>query len=422
MASAAPVPSPAAVASPAAKEASRNPFHAAAFGRWWLGSVVAGTGVGIQAVTVPLFVRDRVSLDSRSIAIAAALIAQTLPGALLALVGGTIADRVERRRILVRTYAVAAAISTCYVLLCVADVRRIWPVFPLAAIVGAAGAFTNPARQSLLPHIVSGAQLQNGVILGTMAFLATMQFLGPTLGGYLADLAGLTVAFAAEVALLALAAATFSGVRAEVPPRAGGSVLGDLVEGLRYVRAEPHIRGLLLLGAVPGVLFVGPFSVTVALIAPDVLHASDRWVGILWGCFGAGVTLGSLLLTWRPLPRRGLAVCLSNLCGGLVLVAYGSSDTRALCVITLVAWGLTAAVFINYVVTLLQQHAERRMLGRVMSMYSLVFFVSMPIGYAQAGVLARAFGPQATLVGNGVVAAVVGLLSTWLLRSVRRLE
>lgn len=401
---------------------SRNPFASPRFVRWWLGSLVAGTGVGIQVVTVPLFLRDRVDGDSRAVAIAAALIAQTLPGAALALVGGAMADRVERRRILVRSYSLAALVSCVYVVLCGLDVRAIWPVFPLAALVGSAGAFTNPARQSLVPQIVSRAQLQNGVIFGTMGFMATIQFLGPTVAGLTLDALGITVAFALEVVLLAMGAAIFAGVHTGPPVPTNRRVRDDLLAGLRYVRGERAIRGLLLLALVPGIFFIGPFAVTIALVVPDVLHASDKWVGILWGCFGAGVFLGSVLLTVRPLPRRGLAVCLSNVVGGIVLVLYAASGSLAASAAALVVWGLGASVFINFVVALLQQHAAPAMMGRVMSMYTLAFFVSMPLGYAQAGALTRAFGPQAALATSGWISAAIGLACLALARSVRRLD
>jgi MFS family permease len=401
---------------------TRNPFASPRFTVWWLGSLVAGTGVGIQAVTVPLFIRDRVEVDARALAIAGALVAQTLPGAFFALVGGAVADRVERRRILVRSYGLAALVSCVYVLLCVGDVRAIWPVYPLAALVGSAGAFTNPARHSMLPLLVTRAQLQNGVIFGTMGFMATLQFLGPSVAGLLVDLRGLTSAFTAEVALLAAGAAIFSRIRTEAPVPTGRNVLGDLLDGLRYVTREPALRGLLLLGTIPGVFFIGPFAVTVPLVVPDVLHVSDRWVGLLWGCFGAGVFLGSVALTLRPLPRRGLAVCLTTLVGGAILVVYGSSDTLPLSATILVVWGVNASIFINYVVALLQEHADPRMLGRVMSMYTLAFFASSPLGYAQAGAVTTAFGPQASLLSSGVAAAFIGVASLALLRAVRALQ
>jgi MFS family permease len=402
--------------------ATRNPFASPGFARWWLASLVAGTGVGIQAVTVPLFVRDRVDVDARALAIAGALVAQTLPAALFALLGGAIADRIERRRILVRTYAIAAAASLGYVALCVADVRSVWPVFLLAAIVGAAGAFTNPARASLLPQLVERPQLQNGVILGTMGFMAALQFLGPSVGGLMVDGVGITAAFGLEVALLAAAAAAFAGLRTAPIPPSGRPVLGDLADGLRTVARHPVLRALLLMALVPGVFFIGPFAVTIALMVPDVLGASDKWVGLLWGCFGAGVFLGSVALTLRPLPRRGLAVCIANTVGGAVLVLYGASASLPLSAAALVVWGAGASVFINYVVTLLQEHTEPAMMGRVMSMYSLAFFVSLPVGYAQAGVLTRLFDPPTTLVVNGVASLAIGLATLALARTVRGLS
>ena len=106
---------------------------------------------------------------------------------------------------------------------------------------------------------------------------------------------------------------------------------------------------------------------------------------------------------------------------GSVLVLYGLSQTLWLSALVLVMWGLVAAVFINYAVVLLQEHTDPRMMGRVMSMYMLAFFLSSPIGYAQAGAVTSAFGPQVTLVASGLVAAVIGLVSLAFARPVRAL-
>jgi MFS family permease len=408
-------------AAPAAADAARNPFLSSLFVHWWTASLLAGTGVGIQSVTVPLFIRDRVALDDRALAISAALIAQTAPGALLALFGGVVADRVEARRVLVRTYGVATLVSAVYVLLAGLGVAAIWPVFVLGALVGAAGAFTNPARSSQLPLLVTRAQLQNGVILGTMGFMASFQFVGPMVGGLVVDASGLAAAFALEAALLAAAAAVFARVRTARPQPTGRSVLGDLADGVRYVSREPTLRALVLLAAIPGFFFIGPFSVTLPLRVPDVFAASDKWVGILWGCFGGGVFAGSLALTFRSLPRRGLAVCLSNLGGAVVMLAYSQSASLPVACALLVLWGLNAAVFINFVVTLLQEQADPRRMGRVMSMYSLVFFVSMPIGYLQSGAITTRFGTEASLVAAALAAALVAAAVLALVSSVRRL-
>lgn len=404
-------------------EESRNPFSAPGYRNWWAASVVAGTGVGIQAVTVPLFIRDRVSDDARPLAIAAALICQTLPAAAFALFGGVVADRVERRRILVRSFSVAAAVSLIYVALAGLEASFIWPVFILAAIVGSAGAFTNPARQSMMPQIVRPAQLQNGVILGTMAFMATLQFGGPMVGGLLADGVGLTFAFAVEVLMLGAAAVLFSRIATDMPVPTGRSVRADLVEGLRYVRHSPALSGVLALGTIPGVFLMGPFAVTVVIFVQDVLKESDKYVGILWGCFGAGILIGSLLLTMIRPSRRGLVLCSSVLMGGVFMGLYGLSSSLPLNMLFLVLAGvLGPAIFINFATALLQEHTERHMMGRVMSMYGLAFTASTPLGYAQAGVMATLYGPQVTVIVSAVLAAAIGILAMLFLRPVTRLR
>jgi MFS family permease len=410
------------MSAPESEPESRNPFGSRPFVRWWAAGVVAGTGAGIQSVTVPLFLRDRVDEDWRALAIAGALITQNLPGAVLALLGGTFADRVEPRRILSVTYSVAAIVALCYVALSLNPSLPIWLVYPLAAVVGSAAAFTNPTRQSMLPLLVSGRQLQNGVIFGTMGFMATFQTLGPSVGGLLTDSFGLPTAFSAEVLLLALGGLIFSRIRTGTPPPSSQSVMSDLREGLRYARRTPAIRGLLLLSTVPGIVFIGPFNVTLPLVVPDVLHASDKWVGLLWGCFGGGVLAGSLYLTWRPLPRRGLAICLSTIAGGITMIIFGLSESLPLSAIMLVVWGLGASVFINYAVALLQQHADPAMMGRVMSMYTLAFFAAAPLGYAQAGLMTSQLGSQATLLSSGACAIVIGVVTAARLHSVRALE
>jgi MFS family permease len=407
---------------PTVPDESRNPFDAPGFARWWLASLVAGTGAGINSVALPLFLRDRVADDARALAIAAALVATTLPGVVLSLIGGAVADRVERHRILAATYTVALTSSLVYVAMAGLDVRAIWPVYPLAVLVGAAAAFTNPARSSMLPLLVTRAQLQNGVILGTtLGFVAAFQLIGPTIGGVLADWRGLTVAFATESLLFGTAALLFSRIRIAAVAPAKGSIRDALREGLAYVRAHAELRGLLALSLVPGIFFIGPFAVTIPLMVPDVFHAPDRWVGILWGCFGGGVVAGSVALTFWTLSRRGLAVCITNLTAGVILLAYGASETLGLSAGILFVWGVGASIFMNYVVALLQERSEPRMIGRVMSMYALAFFIAMPLGYAQAGALTSAFGPQLTLLANGAAAAAIGLANLLALRSVRSL-
>ena len=180
---------------------------------------------------------------------------------------------------------------------------------------------------------------------------------------------------------------------------------------------------VLALGTIPGVFLMGPFSVTVVLFVDDVLHESDEYVGILWGCFGAGLVFGSVLMTAVRVRRRGLLLCSSVLMGGLFMVLFGLSSSLPLNMATLFISGvLGPAIFINFAMALLQENTERAMMGRVMSMYGLAFTASTPVGYAQADIMASAFGSQTTVVVSASITMVIGVCAMLFLRPVTRLR
>ncbi len=390
---------------------ARNPFANRDYRAWLTASVAMALGVGIQIVTVPLFIRDRVEPDERAAAIAGALMIQELPGVLLTLFGGVLADRMEARLILVRATAVAAVVSGVYLVLAAASVTIVWPVFVLSAVIGAVAAFEQPARMGVLPLLVTRPQLQNAVIIGNVGFLAASDFAGPALGGLVGGLAGLPAAFSLQTALLAAGALLFLLLRGYRPAVADQrSVRSDLAEGLRYVIRSPAIVGLLVLSAMLGVFFGGPITVTMLLIVEDVLKLDDYWVGILFATFGAGMIISSGLMTLRPLPRRGLLVALTPVLAAVPLVVFGLSERPWLTVVALLAIGPPAAIFMNLSLALLQEHTPQAVMGRVMGVYSLMFAASMPIGIAQTGLLTTLWGPQVSIVASSIAGGVAGIL------------
>ncbi|MFN0096322.1 MAG: MFS transporter [Dehalococcoidia bacterium] len=401
----------------------RNPFKVVQYRWYWFSSFLSAMGVGIQIVTVPLYIRDRVPEDDRALLIAIALICQSLPAVALILLGGVAADRIQRRTILSRVALVAAAVSSVYIALAGTGFDGIWPVFFLGAIVGSCDAFGQPARGSMVPHIVPRSALQNGVILSTVAFMSAFQFLGPAVGGILADVFSLTTAFCAEVAFLLLG--SLAATRLKPLPKlgtAGRSVLGDLKDGLAYVRRTPTIRWLILFQLLPGLFLMGPFRVTAVDLVTDVLGASDKFVGLLSSGFGIGVILGSILLTIIRIPRRGLLLCASPIWGGLIFILYGLSEHLAISLALMVPWGLSAASFINMAFPLIQENADPARLGRVSSVSNLAFQVALPLGYAQAGLITTFWGPQAAAMTSGVAIASLGVLSVLFLTPIRRLR
>jgi hypothetical protein len=150
---------------------------------------------------------------------------------------------------------------------------------------------------------------------------------------------------------------------------------------MRYVWSKPQIFALLCLGTVPGIFFISPFMVTIALYVPDLLERSDKWVGILSGCFGSGVVIGSIMLAARG-----------------------------------------AAVFINYASGLVQEQTEQHVMGRVMSMYFLSFQLAQPVGFVLTGAMVTFIGLREALVINGVAALIIGVGCLLFLRPVRELR
>ena len=400
----------------AAAAESRNPFGSANYRAWLTATVAMALGVGLQIVTVPLFIRDRVGEDELAAVIAGALVIQTLPGVLLTLLGGVVADRVEPRLLLFRATALAGTGATVYIVLSAAEVTIVWPVFLLSAVVGAGAAFEQPARQGVLPQMVTRPQLQNAIILGNVGFMAAGQFVAPSLGGFIAGDIGLTVAFSLEAGLLALGALLFLRI-GHYPPRAAvrRGLRSDLAEGLRYVRGSRNIMGLMALAAMPGVFYAGPLTVNMLPMVEQVLEVDDRWLGILFGAFGAGIIISSALLTLWPLPRRGLMLALSPVLGGPLLVLYGLSENPWWAAGALLAIGPAAAVFINMSLALLQENTEQAVMGRVMGVYTLVQVASSPIGFAQTGLVTSLIGPQLSIVTSAITGTVIGVaLLIWL--------
>lgn len=420
-----PVSAAAAAASGGAVDLSgtRNPFATKNYRWWWAATIIGALAVGLQWVTVPVYVVDRVSEDRKELAVAAALISQLTASALLMLVGGVVADRVERRSILLRCYSAAAVISLGYLFLAGFDIEAIWPVFILAAAIGSADAFSQPARMSMAPSILTRAQLQNGIILGTVAFMSAGQMLGPALAGFIVDGPGVKWAFGLEVVLLVIAAAISSRLRVDKPIPTGKSVIGDLVDGISFARKSPVILGLLFLALLPPTFLMGPTRVTSVFMVRDVWEESDKYIGFINGAFGLGVLGGSLALTTIKLRHRGVLLTgVSTILGGVFFAAVGVTSMVWVALAFQGLLGLAAAIFINNSAPLLQEQAMGPKLGRVMSMQNLCFAVGQPLGVLQAGFVTDLYGPQTAIIASGAVMAGIGVLAFIFLTPVRRLD
>jgi MFS family permease len=227
-----------------------------------------------------------------------------------------------------------------------------------------------------------------------------------------------------SVALLAAAivcALRLRGVDGVTPAR--GNLLTQIGDGLHYVRGDDRIWQVLVLGAVPGLFYMGVTQPTFPIFSTETFDQGARGIGLLYGGMGAGVLAGSMLLTrWGPRTHRGRWFLVALPVGGAGFTLAGVAPTLALAVGILVLWGLGAALFINFASTLLQTYAAPAYLGRVMSIYSLCAMGAAPLGNLHAGIGLQFTDPRLVIVYSGIVAQIIGVLALLRLRAVRALD
>lgn len=405
----------------AVERTERNPFAAVTYRWWWAMTLCMSLAVGVQIVTVPTYVLDRT--DTRFL-VALAVLCQTVPTAVFTLVGGAAADRFGRGRILRVTITVATLTSLLYILLSLADTAAVWPVFVIAAAVGATGAFQNPARQSLINRLAPGTRLQNGVIWGTLAFMTGQSFLGPALAGFTIAAFGLTAGFALEVLLLIGAGVCVTRLwDVDEPSGVTGSILAQIRAGLGYVRHNARIWQVLALGCVPGLCYIGVGQAVFPVFAKDTFNRGAAGIAMLNMGTGSGIIVGSILLTrWGPRQGRGRWIIRSIAAGGVGYIAAGLAPSILVAMACLFLMGLGAALFINFASTLLQTYAEPSYIGRVMSVYSLCVLGAVPLGNLHAGIGVQLSDPRIVMVYSGALSLLLGLIALTRFRAARTLD
>ncbi|MEX2160045.1 MAG: MFS transporter [Dehalococcoidia bacterium] len=349
--------------------------------------------------------------DSRFL-VGAVLFVQGAPLALFSLPAGIMADRVDRRWLLIVSQGATTAATGVLTVLIVAGIVTTWEIFALAFAMGSAMALGQPPRQALVPALVGPDKLMNAIVLNNL--IQNLSFvIGPAFAGVLLATTGFSGTFIAQVALLAVGLPWLLSMRSprveRVQKRASG--LADLREGLAHIGDSPFILSLFAVTAFTGVFFVGSYQALVPIFARDVLDVGSLGLGMLSAAFGAGMFAGSIYIASRGnFARKGEVLLISLLIGSVVFLVFALSRWYALSLVTMVAWGFGAAFFMNLTMTLIQSHTPDRLMGRVMAVQALAFYGMSPVGNLVGGAIAQlANAPAAAVVG----AVAVGLMSAY---------
>ena len=336
-----------------------------------------------------------------------------IPIFLIAPFGGHVADRVDRRRIIIITQTCAMILAFFLAALTLTGRIHEWHIIVLAALLGVVNAFDMPARQAFIVQMVERDDLMNAIALNSSMFNGA-RVVGPAVAGILVAAIGEGWCFFANaVSYIAVLAGLFMMTTERFVPRPmAGSALRNIGEGLRFVANTAPIRALLLLIAI--VSFTGmPYAVLMPVFAGRVLHAGARGLGILMGASGVGALAGSVMLALRSTVRGlGTWVAVSSTLFGMTLIAFGISRTLWLSVAILVPLGASMMVQMSSSNTLIQAMVPDELRGRVMAAYTMMFMGMGPLGALAGGTVADRVGaPVAVIVGGAITIVAAAVFS-----------
>ncbi len=332
--------------------------------------------------------------------------ASQIPVFILAPIGGALADRVDRRKILVATQSSMMALTFVLAWLTLSHRVQIWHVVTLAALTGIVNAFDLPARQAFVVDMVSRADLVNAIALNSSMFNGA-RIIGPAAAGVVVAAIGEGWCFFANgISFIAVIIGLLM-MKMERPRQAiEGSPVENIIEGFHFVAHTGPVRALmLLLGLVSFTAM--PYAVLMPLFADQILHGGPKALGLLMGCSGVGALIGALALAMRK-TLKGLSVWVAISCAGFgaMLLLFSLSRLLWLSAVLLVPAGFCMMIQMASSNTLIQSMVPDRLRGRVMSVYAMTFMGMAPLGALLAGSLAHNLGAPLTVAIGGIISIV----------------
>lgn len=328
--------------------------------------------------------------------------------------GGLIADRVDKRRLLLATQAAAGVLAALLGVVTLIGVVQLWMVLVLALALGLVTALDNPTRQSFVVEMVGKDDVQNAVTLNSVMINAA-RAIGPAIAGVLIASTGMAATFMLNAAsyglvIAALMAMDPARLEREAPVTRGP---GQLREGFLYVAQTPSLRTPLLLMVVAGTLAY-EFSVTLPLLARYAFHGDAQTLGVLNSALGIGAVLGGLVTASRAAPTdRSLGI--AALCFGALLLATAAAPSLWMAAVALTFTGALSITFLASVNTVLQLRSPALYRGRVMALWSIALLGTTTIGAPIVGWLGQVAGARAGLAAGGAATIVAAVLTsgTW---------
>jgi MFS family permease len=369
---------------------------------YWFGQLVSVLAQNIEYVAQSWLVLE---LTNSPLLLGLTGLSQAIPTITLTLVGGVIADRADRRRIMIAAQSGVALLYFILTMLIFTKQIALWHVMAIAFISGAVRAFDRPSRMALLPHMVPKEDIPNAVAIGGTIW-QLCKLAGPALAGVLIYLFGVGVTYSLCFAASFSAVVLWLFIRLQHQPSAvsSGGMLQQMKDGVNFIRHNElyfTFIGLTFFNSVFGMSYVTLMPV----FARDILHAGSRGFGFLQSAAGGGALIGTLTAAlFSHSGRQVLQTTIGATLFGIFLMLFAISPTYTLSIGLVFALGLTSQFYMTSVNQTLQLHLPEHLRGRVMGISGLAWEVT-PIGGTFAGTIAEFAGaPVAVMIGGALVA------------------
>lgn len=388
------------------------------FRMFFLSRVTSSAARQIIIVAVPLQIFAE---TGSSLAVGLIGAAQLVPLFAIALIGGALADALDRRWLLMVGQALIALTCLGLALYAFSGALSVWPIYVLVALNAAIFAVEQPTRTAVLPTIVSGSDLPSALALNQVLSQFSKAAV-PAIGGFMVVLAGVGFTYTAA-AVLALAGALSIQRIKSLPPSGGGRAFGakSIVEGLRYLRGERLIKGALVIDL--NAMIFGMPSALFPEIGTEVLGGNAATVGLLYSAPGVGALVAALTSGWlRRVRRQGMTIIVSVVTWGLAIALFGFATSIGFAFVLLALAGaadVVSAVFRN---TVIQLTVSDELRGRISSVHIATVSGGPRLGDLEAGVVASLATPRFSVVSGGLACALGTLVIAKLIPELRRYQ
>ena len=357
------------------------------------------------------------ALSNVPAALAIVGIAMTVPTIAFLLIGGVISDRLDRRRVMLSADLARGVVVGLIAVLSLTGTLRLWQLAALAALYGVGTAFFDPSFDAIVPEILPADELSGANSLDQFVRPIALRLAGPALGGLLIAAANTWVAFGVDAASFMASAWALLAMAARPPATGaqGGSIAREMGAGFAYVKEHPWLWATLCSAAIAYLLFMGPTEVLVPFLVKNELRGSAADLGLVFAAGGVGSVVCALAVGQRGLPARDITwMYVLWTLGTLAIAGYGLA--HALWGLMLASLAFNALETAGTIIwaTAKQRHVPGPLLGRVSSLDWLISIGLLPLSFALTGPVSGAIGVRTTLIGAGVIGAIVTLAALFI--------